>query len=411
MNDGEALFVVPVGPPVIVVSGAVVSTVNDRDAGVASTLPAASVARTRNVYTPSASEPRMRGDVQGPNEPTAAPGPSSRHSNVEPASVEENVNVALLTLIVPVGPPVIVVSGAVVSTVNERVAGRRVGVARGCRSRGPRTCTRRRRAPCSSAARCSGVRAGRRARAVELALERRARLRRGERERRRGVVRQARRARRDRRVRRGRLDRERPRRRRSRRRCRRHRSRGPRTCTSRRPAGRRHAATCSSRRCRSWRPGRRACTRTSRPASVDENVNDGEASFVVPVGPLVIVVSGAAVSTVNVRVAGRRVDVAGGVGRADRERVRAVGERRRGARRRAARVGPRRAPGPSSLHSKVAPGLVGGERERRCGDVRRRPSGPMLIVVSGATVSTVNVRVAGRGVDVARGVHARTENV
>ena len=48
-NDGEAPFVVPVGPPVIVVSGAAVSTVNERVAGVASTLPAASVARTENV--------------------------------------------------------------------------------------------------------------------------------------------------------------------------------------------------------------------------------------------------------------------------------------------------------------------------------------------------------------------------
>ena len=48
-NDGDALFVVPVGPLVIVVSGAAVSTVNERVAGVASTLPAASVARTENV--------------------------------------------------------------------------------------------------------------------------------------------------------------------------------------------------------------------------------------------------------------------------------------------------------------------------------------------------------------------------
>ena len=57
-------MVVPDGPLSIVVSGATVSTVNIRDAGDASTLPAASVARTRNVYVPSASEPRMRGDVQ-----------------------------------------------------------------------------------------------------------------------------------------------------------------------------------------------------------------------------------------------------------------------------------------------------------------------------------------------------------
>jgi hypothetical protein len=49
VNDGDALLVVPVGPPVIAVSGADVSTVNDRVAGVASVLPAASEARTENV--------------------------------------------------------------------------------------------------------------------------------------------------------------------------------------------------------------------------------------------------------------------------------------------------------------------------------------------------------------------------
>ena len=56
-KDGDALFVVPVGPLVIDVSGADVSTVKVRVAGVASTLPAVSVARTENVYDPSASGP------------------------------------------------------------------------------------------------------------------------------------------------------------------------------------------------------------------------------------------------------------------------------------------------------------------------------------------------------------------
>ena len=49
VNDAAVAVVVPVGPPVIVVSGAVVSTVNVRVAGVASTLPGVSVARTENV--------------------------------------------------------------------------------------------------------------------------------------------------------------------------------------------------------------------------------------------------------------------------------------------------------------------------------------------------------------------------
>ena len=48
-NDGEVWLVVPVGPELIVVSGAAVSTVNDRVAGDGSTLPAGSVARTENV--------------------------------------------------------------------------------------------------------------------------------------------------------------------------------------------------------------------------------------------------------------------------------------------------------------------------------------------------------------------------
>ena len=53
-NDAEAELTVPLGPLVIEVSGAVVSTVHVRVAGVASTLPAASLARTENVCDPSA---------------------------------------------------------------------------------------------------------------------------------------------------------------------------------------------------------------------------------------------------------------------------------------------------------------------------------------------------------------------
>jgi hypothetical protein len=46
------------------VSGAVASTVNDRVAGVVSTVPRLSVARTENVYAPSARLLYARGDVQ-----------------------------------------------------------------------------------------------------------------------------------------------------------------------------------------------------------------------------------------------------------------------------------------------------------------------------------------------------------
>ena len=50
----EVAATVPDGPDPIVVSGAVVSTVHVRVAGVASTLPAASTARTRKVWAPFA---------------------------------------------------------------------------------------------------------------------------------------------------------------------------------------------------------------------------------------------------------------------------------------------------------------------------------------------------------------------
>jgi hypothetical protein len=42
--------------------------------------------------------------------------PSSEHSKVEPASLEEKVRVALVLVVVASGPEPIVVSGAVVST-------------------------------------------------------------------------------------------------------------------------------------------------------------------------------------------------------------------------------------------------------------------------------------------------------
>ena len=118
VNCGVVTLIVPVGPDSIVVSGAAVSIVNIREAGVGSTLPAASVARTVNACVPSASVPRFRGDEHGWNVPV-----SSRHSNVDPDSLAENVNTGALLLVVPVGPVLIVVSGAVVSTVKVRVAG------------------------------------------------------------------------------------------------------------------------------------------------------------------------------------------------------------------------------------------------------------------------------------------------
>ena len=82
-----------------------------------------SVARTENVYAPSASEFSACGEVHVAYVPVAEPGPSSLHWNVTPISVPENVNWVALVLIVPLGPVLIVVSGVVVSTVKDRVAG------------------------------------------------------------------------------------------------------------------------------------------------------------------------------------------------------------------------------------------------------------------------------------------------
>ena len=123
VKDADVLLVSPDGPPVIVVSGAAVETVKLRVAADASVLPAASRARTLNVYVPSASGPTARGEVHATYVPTVAPGPSRRHSNVEFDSVLVNSNDGDALLIVPVGPAVIVVSGATVSTVNVRDAG------------------------------------------------------------------------------------------------------------------------------------------------------------------------------------------------------------------------------------------------------------------------------------------------
>jgi hypothetical protein len=118
VKAGAPALVRPLGPLSIVVCGAAVSTVKLREAGVASTLPAVSVARMSNVWAPSASAESVRGDVQAVHAP-----PSTRHSNVEPASVAVKPKLGDAVAVTPLGPDVIVVSGAVASTVNEREAG------------------------------------------------------------------------------------------------------------------------------------------------------------------------------------------------------------------------------------------------------------------------------------------------
>src|SRR3954463_5960004 len=92
-------------------------TVHVRDAGDASTLPAASVARTSNVCAPTASPLTSRGDVHAPHTP-----PSRRHSNVA-ASLAPNVKLAAVAVPVPGAHPEVVVSGAVGAPAQLREAG------------------------------------------------------------------------------------------------------------------------------------------------------------------------------------------------------------------------------------------------------------------------------------------------
>jgi hypothetical protein len=112
----DVRFVVAGGLPVIVVSGAVVSIVHVRLAGLGSTLPAASVALTWKVWLVAARPVYVRPLVQEVNVAV-----SSAHWKVEPDSVDVNVNVAPVAFVGFVGLPVIVVSGACVSIIHVQV--------------------------------------------------------------------------------------------------------------------------------------------------------------------------------------------------------------------------------------------------------------------------------------------------
>ena len=105
------------GPLVTVVSGATASTVQVRCAGVASMLPTPSTPRTSYVCDPRARPGSDEGDEQVAHAP-----PSRRHWKVETSSAE-NVNCAVLSVVVAGGPEVIVVCGAVASTDHEADAG------------------------------------------------------------------------------------------------------------------------------------------------------------------------------------------------------------------------------------------------------------------------------------------------
>jgi hypothetical protein len=85
-------------------------TVQLRVAGEASVLPAASVAFTAKVWEPTARLLYVLGEAQLPQDPE-----SSEHWKLEPLSLEVNAKPALVEVVVPEGPELIVVTGAVVS--------------------------------------------------------------------------------------------------------------------------------------------------------------------------------------------------------------------------------------------------------------------------------------------------------
>ena len=93
--------------------------------------------------------------------------PFSRHSNVTPGSGEVNVSVAENSVVVPLGPPVIVVSGTSCSTVQVRWAGVASVLPTASVARTSNVCE-----PEREAGQRDGGGAGRPGAAVEAALER-----------------------------------------------------------------------------------------------------------------------------------------------------------------------------------------------------------------------------------------------
>jgi hypothetical protein len=97
VNVALVLVVVAGGLSPIVVSGAVVSTVIARLAGLVSVLPAASMARTSKVWAPSARAAVVRGDVQAAKAPVV-----TRHWKLAPGSLEKPY-VGVESLVSPLG--------------------------------------------------------------------------------------------------------------------------------------------------------------------------------------------------------------------------------------------------------------------------------------------------------------------
>ena len=86
------------------------ATVNDRVAGDGSVFPATSVERTATTWSPPLSAAEVHGLVQSIHRPE-----STWHSKAGLLSEEMKVNVGVASVVVPLGPETIVVSGGVVS--------------------------------------------------------------------------------------------------------------------------------------------------------------------------------------------------------------------------------------------------------------------------------------------------------
>jgi hypothetical protein len=116
LADVEVLGLV--GLATIAVSGAVVSTIHVTFAGLASVLPARSLAFTWNTCEPSARPLYASGLLQ-----VANAAPSNEHANVAGASVLAKEKVAPVEPLGLAGEAVIDVSGATESTVHVKLAG------------------------------------------------------------------------------------------------------------------------------------------------------------------------------------------------------------------------------------------------------------------------------------------------
>ena len=89
---GDGSLVRSIGPESIWTTGGIVSTVQSKEAGLASTLPALSIALTSNSWAPSVSAVYSRGEVQAPQAP-----PSRRHwkeAMPDPPSFPEKLKLA-----------------------------------------------------------------------------------------------------------------------------------------------------------------------------------------------------------------------------------------------------------------------------------------------------------------------------